>query len=418
MTTIHWRVLFLIGTWVVASGCERNASSSRPSAPPAAAVGGAGGDAAARPPPPRTTDGAIALHNFEAELAQAERKLSEQHTAPERLRAMVDLRMMRAQFLGVLADYEQALELADRLVKAAPEDAQAYLKRASIRGRLHHFDEALADLAEAERRGLKGLPIDEARAAILQATGRPSEALQLHRAAAEARPRLETLAGLAGLMAEEGRFDEAAKLYTQARAAYRDVSPFPVAWLEFQEGLLWESAGNLERAGQSWAAAHARLPVYSAAATHLAEVEAAAGRTDKAIALLRPVVERSDDPEYQAQLAGLLKGAGKEPEAQQLLARAKAGFEHWTARHPQAFADHAARFWLGLGADPQKALALAEANLSARRTVEALELYSDAVKAAGAKAQGCKTVKGLLASDERLVPALAERARTMVADCP
>jgi tetratricopeptide (TPR) repeat protein len=190
-----------------------------------------------------------------------------------------------------------------------------------------------------------------------------------------------------------------------------------VAWLEFQEGLLWESAGNLERAGQSWAAAHARLPAYSAAATHLAEVEAAAGRTEKAIALLRPVLERSDDPEYVAQLAGLLRSSGKEPEAQQLLARAKAGFEHWAARHPLAFADHAARFWLGLGADPNKALALAEANLSARRTVEALELYSEAVKAADAKPRGCKLLKGLLGSGGDLAPALAERARTVVADC-
>lgn len=418
MRSIHWRVFLLIGTWMVASGCERNASSSRPSASPPSAVGGAGADAAARPPPPRTTDGAIALHNFEATLAEAERRLTAQPTSPERLRDLVDLRMMRAQFLGVLADYDKALELADQWVKAAPEDAQAYLKRASVRGRLHRFDEALADLAQAERRGVKGLALDEPRAAILQATGRASEALRLHRAAAEARPALETLAGLAGLMAEEGKFEDAEKLYAQARAAYRDVSPFPVAWLEFQEGLLWEAAGNLERAGQSWAAAHARLPAYTAAATHLAEVEAAAGRKDKAIALLRPAVERSDDPEYLAQLAGLLRDTGKQAEAEQLLARARAGFEHWTARHPLAFSDHAARFWLGLGADPQKALALAETNLVARRSVDALELYSEAVKAADAKAQGCKTVRGLLASAEPLAPALAEQAKTVASACP
>ncbi|KFE68947.1 tetratricopeptide repeat protein [Hyalangium minutum] len=402
---------------MVASGCDRNASTPRPSASPPAAVGGAGGDTAALPPEPRTTDGALALHNFETQLAQAERRLAEQPTAPDRLRAMMELRMVRAQFLGVLADYDQSLELADRLVQAAPEDAQSYLKRANVRGRLHHFDEALADLAEAEHRGVKGLAIDEPRAAILQATGHASEAQKFHRAAAEARPSLETLAGLAGAMTEEGHFEEAAKLYAQARATYRDVSPFPVAWLEFQEGLLWESAGNLERAGQSWAAAHARLPVYAAAATHLAEVETAAGRTDKAIALLRPVVERSDDPESAAQLAGLLRQTGKESEAQQFLARATAGFEHWTARHPLAFADHAARFYLGLGAAPQKALALAETNLASRRTAGALELYWDAVKAANAQAQGCKAVKALLASGEEQVPALEERARTVLADC-
>ena len=415
MSTMHWRVLFLIGTWMVASGCERN--SSRPSASPPSAASGAGEDTAAKLPPPRTTSGAIALHNFEAALAEGEKRLTAQPNEPARLRDMVDLRMMRAQFLGVLADYDKAMELANQLVKAAPEDAQAYLKRASVRGRLHDFDGALADLAEAERRGVKGLALDEPRAAILQATGQPSEALKLHRAAAEARPSLETLAGLAGLMAEEGKFEEAEKLYTQARAAYRDVSPFPVAWLEFQEGLLWESAGNLERAGKSWATAHARLPVYTAAATHLAEVEAAAGRTEKAIALVRGALERSDDPEYQAQLAGLLRATGKEAEAEQWLTKAKAGFEHWTARYPLAFADHAAKFWMGLGADPQKALALAETNLTARRSADALELYSEAIKAADAKARGCKTVQGLLAAEGKLTPAVAEQARTVVADC-
>jgi tetratricopeptide (TPR) repeat protein len=417
MNSMHWRVLLLIGTWMVASGCERNSSSSRPSATPPSAAGGAGADTAALPPPPRTTSGAIALHNFEAAVAEGERRLAAQPANPDRIRDMVDLRMVRAQFLGILADYDKALELADQLVKAAPEDAKSYLKRASVRGRMHYFDEALADLAEAERRGVKGLAIDEPRAAILQATGRVSEAQKLHHAATEAKPTLETWAGLAGLMAEEGKFDEAEKLYAKARAAYNDVSPFPVAWLEFQEGLLWESAGKMDRAGQSWAAAHARLPAYTAAATHLAEVEAAAGHNEQAIALLRPAVERSDDPEFMAQLAGLLRATGKEAEAEQLLTRAKTGFDYWTARHPLAFLDHAAHFWMGLGGDPKKALELAETNLKARRSVGALKLYTEAVKAADAKVRGCKTVQGLLAAGDTLAPNVAEHARTVVADC-
>jgi hypothetical protein len=85
------------------------------------------------------------------------------------------------------------------------------------------------------------------------------------------------------------------------------------------------------------------------------------------------------------------------------------------SRHSLAFADHAARFWLGVGGDARKALVLAEANLLARRSMDALELYAVAVSEA--KEQGCKTMKDLLASGEGLASAMASRARTFVADC-
>jgi len=48
------------------------------------------------------------------------------------------------------------------------------------------------------------------------------------------------------------------------------------------------------------------------------------------------------------------------------------------AKHPEAFANHAARFWLGPGADPAKALALAQVNLQGRKTADAYELALEA----------------------------------------
>ena len=52
-----------------------------------------------------------------------------------------------------------------------------------------------------------------------------------------------------------------------------------------------------------------------------------------------------------------------------------------TPRFPEAFADHAARFYLGFR--PARALALARMNLAARRTAEAYELALGAAVAAG-----------------------------------
>ena len=51
------------------------------------------------------------------------------------------------------------------------------------------------------------------------------------------------------------------------------------------------------------------------------------------------------------------------------------------ARHPEAFADHAAEFWLAAGADPDKALQLAKMNLEVRNTPRARDLVARAVAA-------------------------------------
>ena len=44
--------------------------------------------------------------------------------------------------------------------------------------------------------------------------------------------------------------------------------------------------------------------------------------------------------------------------------------------HPEAFADHAAEFWLAAGADPVKALHLARMNFEVRQTPRARDLLS------------------------------------------
>jgi tetratricopeptide (TPR) repeat protein len=406
------RILLLVVSSLVMGGCERGAPPAPAPAAPRAAEA-----PSSRLPAPRTTDGAIAVHNLLADIEQHEARLAAEPHDAARMRALVGLHMARAQFLGQLASYERALHWAEQLVRAAPEDAQSYLTRAAIHGRLHAFEAARADLAEAERRGLRGPEVEGPRAALLLATGQPAEALRLYRAAAEARPTLESLAALAGALASEGQLEEAGRLYVRARAAYRDVSPFPVAWLEFQEGLLAERAGDLKGAGKAWAAAHARLPQYAAAAAHLAEVETAEGRTREAIALLQPLTQNTDDPEYAAQLAPLLRASGQQAEAQRLLGRAKEGFEHWGTRFPVAFADHAARFWLGEGGDARRALALAELNLSARRTAEAFALYQEAAKAAGEAHPGCAQARRLL-PQEGLSPVLVTRVREAIAACP
>jgi tetratricopeptide (TPR) repeat protein len=180
-----------------------------------------------------------------------------------------------------------------------------------------------------------------------------------------------------------------------------------VAWLEFQEGLMWERAGDLAQARRYYESAVARLPSYAAAVGHLAGVEAQTGNPARAIALLEPLVVVSDDPEYAGQLAPLLAAAGRNDDADRVLAHARLSYDDLTTRHREAYADHAARFWLAAGADPKKAYTLASANLALRPTEAAFQLAIDAALAAGVPKDACEIADRALAGPHQGKPLLA-----------
>ena len=276
--------------------------------------------------------------------------------------------------LGRVADYERAAELAEALVRDAPDDGTAQLARARTRSTFHRFTEALADLDAAGRRGADRAELDAERAAILQAMGCHAEALALRRTAAQRRPDFTTLGALAVLEAERGEVAEAERLFTAARRHYRGVSPFPVAELDLRRGLMWLGERDLPAARAWFDAAVRRVPAYAPAVGHLAEVDAALGDLEAAIDRLRPLAVSSDDPEYAATLAGVLGDAGQPLEAEHWRSSAAARYDELVRRHPEAFVDHAAGFWLTVGGDPQRGLRLVERDLTHSRAATANSL--------------------------------------------
>jgi tetratricopeptide (TPR) repeat protein len=322
-----------------------------------------------------TTSGVIALVNLQAQIHGLESQAARERLAVAQWANLIDLITLRGQVLGCIADYEHAAALAEQLVRDAPTDGIAFLARARTRATFHRFAEALADLQAAERLGSDRASLDAERAAIFQALGRYDEALTLRQNAAERRPDFATLGALAGLQAERGQVAEAKRLFTEGRRRYRGGSPFPVALLDFQHGLMWLEQGDLQAARAWFEAAQVRVPAYAPALGHLAEVEAALGEREAAIARLRPLAVSSDDPDYAAQLAGILNEAGQAEEARRWRIKAEARYDELMARHPAAFADHAAEFWLTTGADGQRALQLARQNLEIRQTPRAHALF-------------------------------------------
>src|SRR5438270_688216 len=96
-------------TLVFLLGCRRAPPAPLP-APPPSPPGGL-----------LTTDGVIAVGNLQSEISGQERAM-QQNPHPARLEALVALYTTRAQYLGRLADYDRAAELAERLVHEHPDE--------------------------------------------------------------------------------------------------------------------------------------------------------------------------------------------------------------------------------------------------------------------------------------------------------
>lgn len=332
---------------------------------------------------PRTTDGTIALSNLEAHIDGLELSCGRGELDSPAWSELIHLITLRAQIRGRIADYERASALAEQRALDAPADGLGFLARARTRAALHRFDEALADLDSAERFGSPGPEVEAERAAILQALGRYNEALALRRTAAERRADFESLAGLASLHAELGEITAAETWFDESCRCFRSVSPFPIAQLEFQRGHMWLRHGDFKCARHWFEAAWGRLPDYAQAEGHLAEVEYELGERNGAIARLRRLASIADDPDYAVQLARMLAETDHLDEAGMWCEHAEKRYEQIVARHPAAFADHAADFWLSVGNEPQRALSLAKLNLKVRNTPGARALFARAITACG-----------------------------------
>ncbi len=333
----------------------------------------------------RTTDPSLALSNLDVQIQSREQMLARDANDVRASCALVELLLARGQYASRIADYERADTVAAAFVAAHPESGDAHLAHASTLGTFHLFPAQLAELDAAERLKASADAVRASRATISMAQGRYDDA-----AATGAWTNTDTLdamglAAAAVLAGERSMPGDSDQLFERARAKYHDVSPFPVAWMDFQRGSLLERQGDRARAKLYFAEAHTFLPGYAHAAVHLAGLETPA----EALAILEPLVGKTDDPEVDSGYADALRRVGRAEDAKASIARAKVRYDELVKAHPLAFADHAAQFYLGLGHDPQRALALARQNADNRPTEPALDLLLSATLLAGSHDEAC-----------------------------
>lgn len=315
--------------------------------------------------PPAATSSAIALANLDALIEQGASDT-----------ASVDLLLLRAQLLADDKALDRAVALTDT-ASTAPE----LLRRSRARAGVHRFADALADVDAAGREGAK---VDALRASLWLATGRAGEALPALQAEADRQPGFGAHAALARGLAAVGRLEEADARYAQALAGLDTTSPFPAASLWFARGVMWaEQGGDAQRGRRMYAQALRLVPEFAVANVHMAELEVRAGETAAAIARLQRVVDRCNEPEALALLGTLHVKAGETQRGRGEIAAARSRFDALLARHPRAYADHAAEFFLGAGDDAERARFWARLNLSERGTRRAHQLAIRAAMATG-----------------------------------
>ena len=217
------------------------------------------------------------------------------------------------------------------------------------------------------------------------ARGKYDEAAKLFRSDLTDSSDIAMAGVLAGLRQKHA---DAQLLFDKARSSFADVSPFPIAWMAFERARWLDAQGKSEQAREWYGEAIEVIPVYVHAAVHLANGDP----PEQAIARLDPLTKTSDDPEVLAGLADAHARAKHDADAKKYAGLARARYEELVKRHPEAFADHAARFYLKQG-EAAHALELAETNAKLRSTEEALDLWLGAATAANAKDAMCAAAK-------------------------
>lgn len=316
---------------------------------------------------PAATAGAIAVANLDHQLAQASEPA-----------AQIEYLLTQARFL---ADSD-ALETAVTLAESLPDDSGSLLLKARVHAAAHRFDEALDVLRRASRSGASEQQVAGQRTSILVATGHAAEALPQLESDAAARPGFASRSALATAYAELGRYQEADREYRSALDDLQTSSPFPYAWIHFARGLMWsEGAGDRLRGEQEYARSLDYLPQFAVANIHKAELEFDRGEAEPALARIEALAQHSHEPEALALLGKIHRLRRDEQGASQAFERARQRYTTLLARQPLAFADHAAEFYLGVGASPEQAWTWAERNLANRTTPRA---FAIAIKAAAA----------------------------------
>jgi tetratricopeptide (TPR) repeat protein len=180
-----------------------------------------------------------------------------------------------------------------------------------------------------------------------------------------------------------GRVDEAADLMRQALAAATD--PHDIGFCRYQLGELAWQRGDLAGAQREYTAGHAADPTSVALRRGQAQVDAATGHLDSALAGYADVTGRAPTPGYLVEYADLLRAAGRPADADAQLSLADAALQLFAAN---GGVDDLAAASLAIAAGrPADAIPAARAEWARRQHVDVADTLAWSLHAAGQDAE-------------------------------
>jgi tetratricopeptide (TPR) repeat protein len=223
----------------------------------------------------------------------------------------------RARITGDLADYQVALEAADRGIEADPIHWPAHVLRASVLFSLHDFPAALDEARrtyDADDTQLQALAVMGDASLELGDVEAADDAYSLLAQRAASPPVWSRLAHLAFIT---GDADRAAELARRAIAESGDEPAESQAFYRYQVGELHRAAGRLGEAEAAYREALQILEGHIPASAGLGRVLEAKGDRAGAIELLERATLRLPQPELVAALGDLHALAGDHDRAEQ-----------------------------------------------------------------------------------------------------
>lgn len=305
------------------------------------------------------------LTRTESDIAELEsRRRSHPGDLEKRVRLAYRL-FHRASLTGSIAHFE-AVDAAIReaLDEFGPKEDVCLLK-ANLDFRFHRLAEVRQDLHMCPllsgrfegRVVLADLDFQQGRYGAAK--------LELERLIAENRT-WDNLARLAYWKSKLGDVAEADQLYEEAEDDLTAKQMRSYAWVELQRGVLALTHGRYVDARRHYQRAHDAYPGHWHTDEHFAELMAAEGKFDEAVALFREVIARCPKPELQQALGELYLFSGRPEAAQPWFDSALATYLESVERGGVHYFHHLADFYTDARLEPAEAVRFARKDIEMR----------------------------------------------------
>lgn len=302
---------------------------------------------------------------------------------------------------------ERELQAAEKSLQAIPAaqnpDGLAALAQAQLTA--HRFAEARA--AAVQLRGIlpgKTRPLELLADAAIEigdydeAAKACEEISKLADSELSAAPRLAKLAIVAGPL------DRAREHFQKGLARTVGLTPpepDATAWFHLQLGELAFKRGDWDAAEKHYAAAGDAWPAWYSVEDHVAELRAAQGKTEEAIALYEKLAARVPRPEFFQALGDLKVLAGQPDDAATWHARAEAAYLQSVKDGAVHFFHHLAGFYADSKEDAAQAVEWARKDLALRRGIYAHDALAWALYKKGEGAEAAAECAKALATGTR-----------------